>query len=80
MTLDLYGPINPPPSGEKIAAADQGDNWGQKQLALVSTVAGTYTLIITNWDPNGRPVQFSMTASGPSGRSGPAFTFLSSGS
>lgn len=79
VSLDLYSPASPPPSGERIATGDLGDRPGQKQLSLSSDLGGAYVVIITNWDVDGRTVQFSLTTTSASGRQGPALSFLSSG-
>ncbi|MBI4318350.1 MAG: hypothetical protein HY675_07660 [Chloroflexi bacterium] len=80
VVLTGYRPSDPPPNGKPIGTATQYSNFGGKHLSIGSSEAGTYTVLLQNWDAAGRPVQFTLTVSNVTTFSpGPALTFVSSG-
>lgn len=80
VTLDAYGPSDPPPNGAPVGSATQSDKPGVKRWSLGSDVGGTYVVVVTNWDYLERPVQFSLsTADADLDTPGPPLTFVSSG-
>ena len=78
--LDGYSPADPPPNGTAIGSAAESDQAGVKHWNFSSDLAGTYVVIVRNWDFLERAVQFTLTSTNTeTGAPGPALTFLSSG-
>ena len=83
VTLTLYSPEAPLPSGTPVGTA--GGNGGAKYFQLESPVGGTYVLTLNNWDSLGRPVDFSLKSVAVGGNGdpqaappGPALTLVGS--
>ncbi|MHB1132879.1 MAG: N-acetylmuramoyl-L-alanine amidase family protein [Chloroflexota bacterium] len=82
VTMAVYSPAQPPPNGKPTGWA--GGNGGQKRFQLEASVAGSYVVIVNNWDSQGRRIDITLKAvvgdvegDLTTAANGPALVFLS---
>lgn len=78
IVMQAYGPDGPLNTGSAPVGTASWSSFGHRTWTLDSNVAGTYTIIIHNWNPSDEQVTVNLTGTDTSTSTpGPALTMLS---